>query len=281
MVAADLIRIGHPAMSNIRPPAVAGLFYPKDPVTLRDEIEDLLAAAGAAESPGAPERARGPKALIAPHAGYIYSGPIAASAYARLGAPSAIRRVVLLGPAHRLPFRGIACPQAALFATPLGTVPVDRTALAAIADLPQVQELDMAFDGEHCLEVQLPFLQARLVNFSIVPLLVGEATGEEVAQVLERLWGGPETLIVISSDLSHYLDYDSAQDLDARTSAAICALRPEAISTRQACGRHPIAGLLTAARRHDLHARQLDLRSSGDTAGARDRVVGYGAYAFD
>jgi AmmeMemoRadiSam system protein B len=265
-------------MSNIRRPAVAGLFYPGNAGELRGLVADLLARAAAAGTDHAPDKQ--PKALIAPHAGYVYSGAIAASAYARLTHPEGIRRVLLLGPAHRVPFRGIATPSADDFATPLGMVPVDRDAIEAIADLPQVHPLDMAFDGEHCLEVQLPFLQELLRGFRIVPLLVGDATGAEVAAVLERLWGGPETLIVISSDLSHYLDYDSARDIDARTSAAIRGLHPEAISTHQACGRHPIAGLLTAARRHHLHAEQLDLRNSGDTAGPRDRVVGYGAYAF-
>jgi hypothetical protein len=267
-------------MSNIRRPAVAGLFYPGNAGELRGLVTDLLAGAA---PPGTHQERGGtqPKALIAPHAGYVYSGPIAASAYARLTHPEMIRRVLLLGPAHRLPFQGIAVPSADDFATPLGAVPVDRDAIDAVADLPQVHALDRAFDGEHCLEVQLPFLQALLDDFSVVPLLVGDATGDEVAAVLERLWGGPETLIVISSDLSHYLDYDSARAIDSRTSEAICGLHPEAIATHQACGRHPIAGLLTAARRHQLHATRLDLRNSGDTAGPRDRVVGYGAYAFD
>jgi len=270
-------------MSNTRRPAVAGLFYPGDASSLRGMVTDLLAAAEPGDAPASTETtpAGQPKALIVPHAGYAYSGAVAASAYAQLRQPETIRRALLLGPAHRLPFRGLAVPEAAALATPLGSVPVDRVGLASAADLPQVHELDMAFDGEHCLEVQLPFLQARLADFSIVPLLVGDASAEEVAEVLERLWGGPETLIVISSDLSHYLDYDSARAIDARTSEAICALRPDAISTRQACGRHPVAGLLTAARHHHLHARALDLRNSGDTAGPRDRVVGYGAYAFN
>ncbi len=272
-------------MSNLRRPAVAGLFYPGDAGKLGGLVADLLTkatrASTAPEQGTAPEqKAQQPKALIAPHAGYIYSGHVAARAYVQLTRPETVRRVLLVGPAHRLAFRGISIPAADSFATPLGAVPVDRDAIDTIADLPQVGTLDAAFDGEHCLEVQLPFLQALLAGFHIVPLLVGDATGDEVAAVLERLWGGPETLIVISSDLSHYLDYESARDIDARTSEAICGLRPEAISTHQACGRHPIAGLLTAARRHDLHAEQLDLRNSGDTAGPRDRVVGYGAYAF-
>jgi len=260
-------------MSNTRPPAVAGLFYPDDAETLRREVESLLADAEDGRGPP-------PKALIAPHAGYIYSGAVAASAYARIQNPEAIRRVVLLGPAHRWPLRGIAYCGARAFTTPLGEVPVDLDALAVISTSPGVKQLDAAFDGEHCLEVQLPFLQARLREFRIVPLLVGDADATEVAEVLERLWGGPETLIVISSDLSHYLDYETARGLDARTAAEICALDPGSIASHQACGLRPIAGLLSTARMHALEGQVLDLRNSGDTAGPRDRVVGYGAFAF-
>jgi AmmeMemoRadiSam system protein B len=263
-------------MSSTRRPAVAGLFYPEDPDLLRREVSAFLAEASTEREPGDTP----PKALIAPHAGYPYSGAVAASAYRQLSKLDGIRRVVLLGPAHRWPVRGIAFCGAAAFATPLGEVPVDLDGIAEIQDLPGVQRLDAAFDDEHCLEVQLPFLQERLPGVHIVPLLVGEADAPTVAAVLERLWGGSETLIVISSDLSHYLDYDSARTIDARTATAICSLEPEAISSRQACGRHPIAGLLTAARQHGLTARRLDLRNSGDTAGPRDRVVGYGAFAF-
>jgi hypothetical protein len=271
-------------MSALRRPAVAGLYYPNDAEQLASQVRGYLDAAAdsattAAKSTQAPPRQ--PKALIAPHAGYVYSGPIAASAYARIAdAAGRITRVVLLGPAHRLPFRGLAYCDAERFSTPLGEVAVDRDALDAITDLPQVQRLDAAFDGEHCLEVQLPFLQTLLGRFSIVPLLVGAAQDADVAEVLERLWGGAETLIVISSDLSHYLDYASARAIDRRTAAAICALRPDAITTHQACGRHPIAGLLQEAQLHHLDASMLDLRNSGDTAGPRDRVVGYGAFAF-
>jgi len=271
-------------MSGLRHPGVAGLFYPDDAKQLVSQIRDFLDAARPVAAPAPEANAipmSRPKALIAPHAGYIYSGPIAGHAYASIAADAErITRVVLLGPAHRLPFQGLASCSAEGFATPLGEIPVDRDAIDAIADLPQVQELDSAFDGEHCLEVQLPFLQVLLTQFSIVPLLVGAASGGEVAQPLERLWGGSETLIVISSDLSHYLDYSSAQTIDRRTSEAICALRPDAIALHQACGRHPIAGLLQAARLHGLSADLLDLRNSGDTAGPRDRVVGYGAYAL-
>ncbi len=261
-------------MSNIRPPAVAGTFYPSDPVALRAEIEDLLSAAQA-DGPV-------PKAIIAPHAGYVYSGSVAATAYARLmPGRETLRRVVLLGPAHRIPFRGLAASAAAAFETPLGEVRLDHDALEKVLRLPQVQRLDLAHAGEHSLEVQLPFLQVVLRDFSLVPLVVGEASPNEVDEVLECVWGGPETLVVISSDLSHYHDYAAARRLDHATSQAIEGLRPEAISYQDACGRNPINGLLVAARHHGLRARTLDLRNSGDTAGPSDRVVGYGAYAFD
>jgi AmmeMemoRadiSam system protein B len=260
---------------KIRQPSVAGLFYPADPEGLAREVRGFLAAAGGPD-PAQPT----PKAIIVPHAGYVYSGPVAGWAYAQVaGLAGRINRVVLLGPAHRVALSGLAYSRAETFLTPLGAVQVDRAALAALADLPQVRELDAPFEGEHCLEVQLPFLQLTLGTFSLVPLLVGDADGAEVAEVLARLWGGDETLIVISSDLSHYMDYASAMALDARTSRAIEDLRPEAIGYHQACGRIPVAGLLQEARRRGLHARTLDLRNSGDTAGPKDRVVGYGAYA--
>lgn len=261
-------------MMTDRQPAVAGRFYPADPMTLRRQVDALLAAV-------APTAQTHPKALIAPHAGYPYSGPIAAAAYAQL-APIAARisRVVLLGPAHRLPFRGIAYPTAERLITPLGAVAVDHAALDDLADLPQVEPLDAAFDGEHCLEVQLPFLQTLLADFKLVPLIVGAVTPAVVAQLLERIWGGGETLIVVSSDLSHYLDYTSAQRADRATSSAIERLAPEALHHDGACGATPVAGLLLAARGHGLSVRTLDLRNSGDTAGPRDQVVGYGAYAL-
>jgi AmmeMemoRadiSam system protein B len=230
---------------------------------------------------GESEQAEAPKAIVAPHAGYVYSGPIAGSAYARL-APRAtsITRVVLLGPSHRVPFTGLAYSSAASFLTPLGPVPVDLAAFEMVDHLPQVRRFEAPFDGEHCLEVQLPFLQMALEEFRIVPFLVGNSTTEEVAQVIGRLWGGDETLIVVSSDLSHYLEYNDAKAIDAETSRAIEDLRPEAITHHQACGRNPLNGLLREAQRHGLRAQTLDLRNSGDTAGPRDRVVGYGAYEF-
>lgn len=230
----------------------------------------------------APRATPVPKAIVAPHAGYVYSGPIAASAYARIApAREVITRVVLLGPSHRLPFWGLALPSVDALATPLGEVPIDKRAIAEITDLRQVHTLDGAHAAEHSLEVHLPFLQTVLAHFAVVPLAVGEANPQEVGEVLERLWGGPETLIVVSSDLSHYHDYETARRLDEATSRAIEELRPEDIAYEQACGRNPLNGLLHVARVRGLHARTIDLRSSGDTAGPRDRVVGYGAYVFE
>jgi AmmeMemoRadiSam system protein B len=259
---------------TLRNPAVAGTFYPAQPAKLAALVKGYLQAAAV--------NAAAPKAIIAPHAGYVYSGPIAASAYARIvQARERIKRVVLLGPAHRLAFRGLALPSADAFVTPLGEVPVDKQALTGIIDLPQVHTVDEAHAHEHSLEVQLPFLQTVLADFRLLPLAVGEASAEEVGEVLERLWGGPETLIVISSDLSHYHDYETAQRLDAATSRAIELLRGQDIRYEHACGRNPVNGLLHVARKHGLHARTIDLRNSGDTAGPRDHVVGYGAYVFE
>ena len=260
-------------MTAIRSPAVAGMFYPASAQELRMQVQRFLAAAEL----GGPA----PKAIIVPHAGYIYSGPVAASAYARLrAAKEVITRVVLLGPSHRVGFSGIAVSSVDAFATPLGRIPVDKAAVDQIRDLPNVGYLEQAHAQEHSLEVQLPFLQEVLGDFSLVPLVVGDASAEEVGAVLEALWGGPETLIVISSDLSHYHDYRTAQQMDAATSQAIATLRFEDIGYHDACGRNPVSGLLWAARRKGLHGETIDLRNSGDTAGPRDQVVGYGAYVF-
>ena len=260
-------------MQTVREPAVAGLFYPAEPDRLQAHIQGLLRDA---VNPGA-----APKALIVPHAGYIYSGPIAATAYARLRPTRAhIKRVVLLGPAHRVAFRGLAASSATAFRTPLGSVRIDTAAYAQLLALPQVQVRDEAHAAEHSLEVQLPFLQELLGDFTLVPLVVGDASYAEVAEVLNAVWGGEETLILISSDLSHYQDYASAQRLDRFTSQAIEALQPERLDYQHACGRTPVGGLLLAARARGLQAEVLDLRNSGDTAGLRDQVVGYGAYAI-
>jgi len=261
-------------MENVRRPAVAGLFYAGEAQELRAEVRRYLAAA--------PADGGAPKAIIAPHAGYIYSGPVAASAYARLvPARGTIRRVVLLGPAHRVGFRGLAAVGVSHFSTPLGLIPIDQGAIESIADLPQVHVFDDAHRQEHSLEVHLPFLQEVLGEFSLVPLCVGEAEPQEVGEVLERLWGGPESLIVISSDLSHYHDYKTARQIDAATSRAIEELRYEDIGYDDACGRNPVSGLLYYARRHGRTVKAIDIRNSGDTAGSRDQVVGYGAYVLE
>ena len=264
-------------MASVRPPAVAGFFYPDDPRELAESVSGFLAEAARRDRlPCAP------KALIVPHAGYVYSGPIAASAYTQwAGLHSKVQRVVLLGPSHRVAHRGLAATSATRFDTPLGDIPIDRAAEDSALALPQVQILDAAHAEEHSLEVQLPFLQLVLGDFALAPFSVGDATVEEVAEVLELLWGGDETRIVISSDLSHYNAYERAQRFDAETTHAIEELRPEALDYDSACGRLPVGGLLRVARQKGLGVTTLDLRNSGDTAGSRDRVVGYGAYALE
>lgn len=259
-------------MPAVRPPAVAGMFYPADPRQLAHDVQKFLHEAQ--------PRALNPKVLICPHAGYIYSGAIAASAYAVLHdiAPH-IRRVVLLGPTHRVAIHGLALPDTEAFDTPLGRIPLDTKAMRIIADFPQVLVSNEAHRQEHSLEVQLPFLQGILKDFTLLPLAVGMATAEEVAEVLEKVWGGEETLIVISSDLSHYLPYAAAQSVDNRTVSDILALR-QPVAHDQACGATPINGLILAARRHRLTPHLLDLRNSGDTAGSKNEVVGYASIAF-
>jgi AmmeMemoRadiSam system protein B len=262
-------------MRAVRPPAVAGSFYPADAGRLRAAVEGYLAAANGSRA------AATPKAVIAPHAGYVYSGPVAGHAFAALGeAAWAVRRAVVVGPAHFVPFRGIAMPGAASFRTPLGEAPLDRAAIETLRDLPQIRVADAPHEPEHALEVELPFLQALLADFALVPLLVGEATQGEVAEVLERLWGGPETVLVISSDLSHYEPYERAKEHDAATAATIERLDARSLGPRDACGWLPVAGVLVAAGRRGMQATRLDLRNSGDTAGPKDQVVGYGAWAF-
>jgi hypothetical protein len=259
-------------MPAIRTPAVAGLFYPADPRQLAHDVRQLLVAARPHELT--------PKALIVPHAGYIYSGAIAATAYATLQPIAArIRRVVLLGPTHRVAVRGLALPGAEAFDTPLGRVMLDAAAARSITHLPQVTVSVQAHALEHSLEVQLPFLQSVLPDFTLLPLAVGMATPDEVAEVLETLWGGEETLIVISSDLSHFLPYATAQRVDHDTVQTILKLR-QPIEHDHACGGTPISGLIVAARQHHLTPHLLDLRNSGDTAGSHDQVVGYAALAF-
>lgn len=258
----------------IRPATQAGRFYPAHPAVLRRDIEEFLNHAH-------PPAGLSPKALIAPHAGYVYSGPIAASAYATwIPDRDRIHQVILLGPSHWADFSGLAAPSAPAFSTPLGTVPVATDTLDRCLDLPEVVPLDDAHRPEHALEVQIPFLQVVLANFTLVPLLVGKATTDTVATVLDHLWNGDSTRIAISSDLSHYLDYPAARQRDAATADRILQLDADALSSHDACGYRAIRGLLRLAAQHHLTPRLLDLRNSGDTAGGRDRVVGYGAFAF-
>jgi AmmeMemoRadiSam system protein B/AmmeMemoRadiSam system protein A len=265
---------------HVRAPAAAGTFYPADPAQLESTVATLVRDAAPLERREAPDDAL-PKALVVPHAGFIYSGATAAAAYSRLRRlRGTIRRVVLLGPAHRVALRGLAIPESLAMSTPLGTIPIARRALDELGDLPQVRRSDHAHALEHSLEVQLPFLQHVLGDFELVPLVVGSATDAEIAEVIERLWGGDETLIVVSSDLSHYYDYSTAKRMDEATCAAIEAMAPERIGEESACGRAPLRGLLCAARSHGLEVHTLDLRNSGDTAGDRAQVVGYGAWSL-
>ncbi len=260
--------------ARIRPPAVADMFYPGDPRELRAMVTRMLEQSRPAE--------RQPKALIAPHAGYIYSGDIAAKAYGALYPyRDVIKRVVLLGPSHRVPFRGIAVSSADYYRTPLGDIPLDTEAARALTQqFDFVDYLDVAHKDEHSLEVHLPFLQAVLDQFELLPLVVGEATPEQVDAVLEAAWGGPETLIVISSDLSHYHSDAIARRLDQETAQAIETLDIDHVDTEHACGAHPVRGLLAAARKHGMQPVTVAMGNSARTSGDYDRVVGYGAWLF-
>jgi MEMO1 family protein len=260
--------------TRLRPAACAGRFYPAAPQDLRNVVSDSLRAG---RSPSGPM----PQAVIAPHAGYRYSGPVAGSAFVRWqGAGEGNRRVVVIGPSHYVEFEGVALSSAAAFETPLGEVPIDRDGIDRIGALPQVRVHDAAHAPEHCLEVELPFLQVVFEQFDLVPLLVGSASDRDVDEVLGRLWEGQETRLVISSDLSHYHDYQDASVIDQQTARAIEELRPEEVTSDRACGSKAVRGLLRLAQRHKLTVTTVDLRNSGDTAGSRDRVVGYGAFLF-
>ena len=262
----------------VRPAALAGRFYPAAAQALRAQLADLLARAAPVSTPVGAR----PKLIVVPHAGYVYSGAVAAAAYARLR-PQArdIRRVVLLGPAHRVALHGLALPQAQAFETPLGRVPIDEAGCAALAGLPQVQRDDRPHAQEHALEVQLPFLQTVLPQaFGLLPIVVGEVAPDRVAQVIDRVWGGDETLIVVSTDLSHFLAHAEATSRDRRTVARIQAFATD-LDPHDACGAHALNGALRSAWRHGLRPELLDLRNSGDTAGDRSRVVGYAALVFN
>ena len=275
-------RLDHaPAMTSaagsatVRPPEVAGAFYPSDAGACADLVTRCLEDARPAP-PGEP------KVIVVPHAGHVYSGPIAGTAYAPLAKRSdRITRVVMLGPAHRVGFAGVATTAAHAWASPLGTVPVDWPAMKPLLTRSGFRVADAAFEREHCLEVQLPFLQRVLDGFSIVPVLVGDASQDEVASVLEALWGGPETLILISTDLSHFHDYDAARRLDGETTRRIELMQPKEIDGERACGYRGLGGALKRAQELDLRITALDVRNSGDTSGTKDRVVGYGAFAME
>ena len=269
---------GFSDMTKIRAPAVAGRFYPADPRELRAAVRAYVDAVRSGSGEG---ECLGvlPKAIIAPHAGYTYSGATAGAVYALLSPlRGVVERVVLLGPAHRVALSGFATSDAEAFATPLGSVPIDVDAIRGLSDLSYVSSFDPAHAEEHCLEVHLPFLQEVLGAFRLVPFVVGEANAGQVGEVLERLWGGRETLIVVSSDLSHFHDYAAAQTLDRGTAHRIETLTP--VDEQGACGRRPINGLLLVARRYGLTAKVVDVRNSGDADGGRDRVVGYGGFVF-
>jgi MEMO1 family protein len=260
-------------MTVIREPAVAGQFYPENASKLHTAIRAFLEEVQVQPGPA-------PKALIVPHAGYIYSGAVAATAYARLRCwRKRYSRIILLGPAHRVTVRGLALSTADFFRTPLGDVPIDKDAIAAL-NMPEVIVFDVAHQLEHSLEVHLPFLQSLLDSFSVVPIVVGYVAAETVAEVIDALWGGPETLVVVSSDLSHYLSCENARIVDNATCQAIENLEVDRIDHLGACGATPISGLLIAARRRGMQVTTLDLRNSGETAGDRSRVVGYGSWVF-
>jgi MEMO1 family protein len=259
---------------SVRRPAVAGTFYPRHAAELAATVDALL-------DQTSPAAVRSAKALVAPHAGYVFSGPVAATAYAVLATRRAsVTRVVLLGPAHRTPLIGMALPSVDAFRTPLGDVPVDTEARALLLGMPGVGVDDRAHADEHSVEVHLPFLQRALDAFTLVPIVVGRCEIALIARVLDTLWGGPETLVVVSSDLSHYEAYEAAAQHDRSTADEIVARAGEHIGVYDACGSYPIRGLLEVANARDLNVVLLDLRSSGDTAGPRDRVVGYGAFAL-
>lgn len=261
--------------SSVRPPAVAAMFYPGDADTLKDMVNQQVAAGQGFHSAAT-------KALIAPHAGYVYSGGVAGSAYQSIkDQAEQIQRVVLLGPAHRLAFRGVAAPSHAYFATPIGHVEVDHEVLQPLIDKYKfLGVLDQAHQQEHGLEVHLPFLQMVLNDFKVVPLVVGQASPDDVAAVLDELWGGEETLVVISSDLSHYHDYATAKKMDAVTAACIESYNYEDLAHDGACGFYPVRGLMKVASERNLSIHRLDMCNSGDTAGDKNRVVGYGAWAL-
>lgn len=262
-------------IEHTRPPAVSGMFYPGNPDELRDQITGFLH-----EKPS--DTTQVPKAIIVPHAGTVYSGSIAATAYRSLiQYRHVIRKVILLGPAHRVYLHGLALPRVDKFQTPLGEIKLDtKTIQKLVDDFPQITFSDEAHAEEHSLEVQLPFLQEVMASFRLIPFVVGDATRQEVADVIEHLWGGDECLIVISTDLSHFHKYEEALRLDNNSAELIESFQGELLGDQSACGRIPMRGLLHLAQQRGMTIKRLDLRNSGDTAGGKDQVVGYGSWAL-
>ena len=267
---------------NIRPPAVASMFYPAGTAELRKEVQKYLRNADTEED--FPKLKKSETAelrtLIVPHAGYIYSGKIAASAY-RLLEQNQFKRVLLLGPAHRVWLQGAAFPETDAFETPLGQITLDKELIEKmLEEFSWISVSDEAHSEEHCLEVQLPFLQETLGDFELLPLVVGETKTEHITEIIQQFSEDTETLIVISTDLSHFHDYQTARGIDARTAIAIELLEQNRISTEDACGAYPLRGALLAASQNQWNIHRLGLCNSGDTAGDRGRVVGYGAWAM-
>lgn len=260
--------------TGTRPAAVAGMFYPADPDELRRQVSSFIGQ----------ERVdrEVPKALIVPHAGYIYSGMVAAAAYERLlPARDRIKNILLLGPAHRVPLFGLAAPEVDRFQTPLGEVDLDTHTIQHLVEtIPQVRSMELAHEEEHSLEVQLPFLQTVLSDFYLIPLVVGDATEIQVAQVIDSVCGRDDCCVIISSDLSHFHSYNKARQLDLETAKTIESLRGDQLPEHSACGRIPISGMLRVARQRKMRIERFDLRSSGDTAGDHHQVVGYGAWGL-
>jgi MEMO1 family protein len=259
---------------STRPAAVAGAFYSNDATILKQDIADLLGRVEDVES-------EIPKAVIAPHAGYIYSGKVAANVYAQFKTvQSSIKKIILLGPSHRVAFHGMAIPSVDYFATPLGKIKLDASLLATLKHFPHVIVSDQAHAEEHSLEVQLPFMQTVFDEFELLPIVVGQIDPEAVADLLNNVWGEDDTLIVVSSDLSHFLSYDQAVSQDQKTTEMIRQFQYHTIKGEDACGCHPMNGLLCLAQQKDLKVRLLAQNNSGDTAGDKRRVVGYGGYGF-
>lgn len=265
---------------STRAPAVSGLFYNDSPISLRRQVLEFLAAASSAEDRSATKNSE-LKAVVVPHAGYIYSGPVAAFAYKEIQKEAAhFKKIVLIGPSHHVPFQGVAVPKMNTFATPLGSVSVDLSLKQIALNFSFVIENDEPHRKEHSLEVQLPFLQVALKKFSILPIVIGQASATDLTQLLYKLCTEKDVLIVISSDLSHYLPYNIAQKRDLNTIDHILHFEPEKIEYDDACGRQGIQAFLHYAQSKKLIPILFNYKNSGDTAGDKSQVVGYCSIGF-